>query len=122
MSIFSDIYTQLNVTGITSIVDDISPYVRARGTNFPCVLIEVPTETYERNSSGTYRKQADVTVTCIARSVVESEEVAAAVLGVLATDACSYIESVSREYEEGYDDDSVGLFIVSINYTYNTYI
>ena len=122
MSVFSDIYTQLNVAAITGITDDISPYVRARGTDFPCVLIEVPTETYERNSSGTYRKQADVNLTCIARSVAGAETLAEAVLTELVKSSCNYIESISREYEEGYDDDSVGLFLVTINYTMNTYV
>ena len=39
------------------------------------------------------------------------------VLTVLSTEDCIALDSMSREYEEGYDDDSVGLFTVTINFT-----
>ena len=53
----------------------------------------------------------------MARSVMEAEEVAAAVTGAVIDNVCNTIESIERDYEEGYDDDSVGLFLVTINYT-----
>ena len=117
MSIFSDIYTDLNVTTVTDVVDDISPYVRARGSSFPAVIIEVPTQNFERLSSGVYRTASSVTLTCLARSVLEAEAVSEAVLAAATDNVCNVIESIDRDYEEGYDDDSVGTFIVTINYT-----
>jgi hypothetical protein len=117
MSIFQDVYTILNVTAVTNLVDDISPYVRARGTDFPAVIIEVPTQQFDRLSTGVYRTVSDVEVSVMARSVLEAEAVADAVLTVVSTEDCIALESMSREYEEGYDDDSVGLFTVTINFT-----
>ena len=117
MNIFEQIYTLLNVAAVTSVTDDISPYVRGRKKGFPCVLFEVPNETFDRDSGGTYRIASEVELRCIARSVNEAEVVADAVLSVLTESACLNLESISREYEEGYDDDSVGLFTVTINFT-----
>lgn len=114
MSVFSDIYTMLNVTSINDLVDDISPYVRGRKKDFPAVLIEVPSTSFDRLSSGVYRRINEVELTCIARSVAEAEAVAEAVLTVLGSENCVALDSLSREYEEGYDEDSVGLFIVTI--------
>jgi len=118
MSVFSDIYNILNVSGVTTLVDDISPYVRGRGKGFPCVLFEIPNETFDRNSAGSYRSAAEVVIHCIDRSVEGAETVSDAVLDALNDSNCGFVESISREYEEGYDDDSVGLFTVSINYTH----
>lgn len=116
MSIFATLYSIINDAEISGL-NDISPYVRGRGKDFPCVLIEVPTETWDRNSGGVYRKVYECTFRVVARSVSESETIAANVVSTL-VDSCGRIESIDREYEEGYDDDSVGLFSVIINYTY----
>ena len=117
MSIFSDIYSDLNVSAVNALVDDISPYVRGRGKDMPAVLIEVPTQSFERLSTGVYRTLSEVSLTCIARSVLEAEDVAEAVYAAVIDNECNVIDTISREYEEGYDDDSVGTFIVTINYT-----
>ena len=117
MSIMQTIYTTLNVAAVNNLADDVSPYVRRRGSDFPCVLYEVPNQTFERTSSGTYRIVSEVTVACIARSVADAETLGAAAFGVLVDNECNVIDSVQREYEEGYDDDSVGLFIHTINLT-----
>ena len=117
MNIFQEVYTIINVTAVTNLVADISPYVRARGTDFPAVIIEVPTQQFERLSNEVYRTASDVEVSILARTVLEAEAVADAVLSVLSTERCIALESMSREYEEGYDDDSVGLFTVTINFT-----
>ena len=116
MNVFQTIYTDLNVDAVNAVVDDISPYVRGRGKGFPAVLIEVPTQNFERQSSGVFRTASSVTLTCLARTVLEAEEVAEAVLTAVIDNVCNVIESIDREYEEGYDDDSVGTFIVTINY------
>ena len=117
MSIFSDVFTTLNVAAVTTLVEDISPYVRARGTTFPAIIIEVPTQQFDRVSTGAYRTVSEVELSCMARTVLEAEAVADAVLLVVAADTCNALDSVSREYEEGFDDDSVGLFTVTINFT-----
>lgn len=117
MNIFQTVYTTLNVESVTDLVDDISPYVRARDTNFPAIIIEIPSQQFDRLSTGVYRITSDVEVSCMARSVLEAEAVADAVLLVVADNDCNALDTVSREYEEGYDDDSVGLFTVTINYT-----
>ncbi len=120
MSIFETVYDELNVSAITSLVDDISPYVRARETGFPAITIEVPSASFERDSLGTYRTLSEVEATIMARSVAEAESVADAVLTVVGSDACNYLDSISRDYDEGYDGDSVGIFMVTINYTKQT--
>ncbi len=117
MSIFKEVYDELNVEALTNLVDDISPYVRARGTTFPAVTFEIGTETFERVSTGISRSLAEVEVTCYARSVIESEEVGEVVKGLVLESDCNYLNSIDREYDEGYDDDSVGVFMVVINYT-----
>ena len=117
MSIFQTVYTDLNVSSVTDLVDDISPYVRARGSGFPAVIIEVPTQSFERLSTGVYRTVSSVQLTCLARTVLEAENVSEAVLAAAVDNVCNVIESIDRDYEEGYDEDSVGTFIVTINYT-----
>lgn len=116
MSIMSDVYTKLNVSTINDLVNDVSPYVRARGTDFPAVLFSVPSQDFERISTGNYRVASSVEVVCVARSVTESETIATAVLALL-DGTCDVVDSVTREYEEGYDEDSVGVFSVIINFT-----
>lgn len=117
MSIFTTVFNDLNVTVVTDLVDDISPYVRGRGKGFPAIVFEVPSQNFDRISSGVYRTASDISLQCMARSVMEAEEVAAAVTGAVIDNVCNTIESIERDYEEGYDDDSVGLFLVTINYT-----
>ncbi len=119
MSTMSTVYTELNVASITNLVDDISPYVRARNTSFPAITFQVSTEQYERTSSSVYRALAEVEVTCYARSVMEAEAVGAAVKAVVLDDHCNYLNTIEREYEEGYDDDAVGIFMFIISYTKN---
>ena len=53
----------------------------------------------------------------MARSVTESESIAEAVITAVVDNSCVILDSISRSYEEGYDDDSVGLFMVTINLT-----
>jgi len=117
MTIFKDLYDLVNDASIDDL-NDISPYVRDRNKDFPCVIIEVPTETWDRHSNGAYRRVYECSYRIIARSVSQSEEIAGDVITAL-TSACDvWIETIDREYEEGYDDDSVGLFSVIINFTY----
>ena len=117
MSIFATIYAMLDVSDVNAVVDDISPYVRGRGKDFPAVLYEVPTQTFERFSAGVYRTASEVQLSCLARSVVEAEAVAAVVLEKVVDNVCNTLDTIQRDYEEGYDDDSVGLFSVTINFT-----
>ena len=117
MSIFATVFADLNVDAVTSLCDDISPYVRGRGKDFPAVLYEVPTQNFDRISSGVFRVESSVEVSCYARSVVQAETLADAVITNVIDNTCNVIDSVNRDYEEGYDDDSVGLFSVPINYT-----
>lgn len=119
MSTMSIVYTELNVESITDLVDDISPYVRARNTAFPAITYQVGTEQYERTSSSVYRALAEVEVTCYARSVMEAETVGAAVRDAILDNHCNYLNTIEREYEEAYDDDSVGVFMFIISYTKN---
>ncbi len=119
MSTFSDVYDELDVNDITKLVSDISPYVRARGSSFPAIIFSIPEETFDRQSTGTFRVQAAVEVQCLARSVQEAEDIADAVLEVVFANCANYVESITREYDEAYDDDSVGVFIVNINYLKN---
>jgi len=116
MNIFQTVYTDLNVAPVTALANDISPYVRGRGKDFPAVLYEVPTQNFERLSMGVYRTSSSVMVQCIARSVQDAESLSEAVLAALVDNVCNVLESIDRDYEEGYDDDSVGLFSVTINY------
>jgi len=119
MSTFADVYDELDVSAIRNKVSDISPYVRARGSSFPAIIFSIPEETFERQSSGVYRVQAAVEVQCLARSVQEAEDIADKVLEVVLANCVNYVESITREYDEAYDDDSVGMFIVNINYLKN---
>lgn len=119
MTVFADVYSELNVNDITSLVNDISPYVRARGSDFPAIIFSVPEESFERQSTGVYRIQAAVEVMCLARTVQGAEDIAEAVLAQVSEDCLNDLDSITRDYDEGYDDDSVGVFIVTINYTKN---
>ena len=119
MSTMTAVYTELNIDALNDLADDISPYVRARNTSFPAITFRVDSEDFERTSTSLYRKLASVSVTCYARSVMEAEALGAAVLTALKGDHCNYIETLERDYEEGYDDDSVGVFMVTINYIKN---
>ena len=116
-NIMTTVYAGLNVTAITNMVDDISPYVRARDTSFPAITYQVPDQQMERISTGVYRVASSVEVICIDRSVQGVEAVAEKVLETIIDDSCNVVDNVQREYLEGYDDDSVGMFFVTINYT-----
>ena len=120
MSIFAQVFAELNVESVRTQVNDISPYVRARGTDFPAITFMVGTEEFERNSTGFVYSLADVQVTCMARSVVESEAIAASVKNAVTAGNCNFLTSIERDYEEGYDDDSVGVFSVTLNYSKQT--
>lgn len=117
MSVFTEIYNILNVAAITNIADDISPYVRGRGKGFPCVLYEIPTQIFDRTTGGAYRSVTEASIKCMDRTVAGAETLADAVLTVLNEVTCGMVDSIDREYEEGYDDDSVGMFTTTINFT-----
>jgi len=119
MTIFQTLYDIVNNASIAGL-NDISPYIRDRNKDFPCVLIEVPTENWERHSSGAYRRVYECMYRVVARSVSQAETIAESVVTAIVSNCNSYIDNIDREYEEGYDDDSVGLFSVIINFTYYT--
>ncbi len=108
------LYTMLNVEAITDLVNDISPYVRDREDSFPAVVYEVPSESFDRSSTGYTRALADAEVTVMARSAQSGEDIASAVFEVLADQACVVIESIAREYDQSYDGTSAGIYSVRL--------
>ena len=109
------LYTMLNVTEITDLVSDISPYVRDREDIFPAVVYEVPSENFDRTSTGYTRALADAEVTVMARSAQTGEDIASAVFDVLADESCVVIDSISREYDQSYDGSSAGIYSVRLS-------
>jgi len=109
------LYAILNVSDITDEVSDISPYVRDRERAFPAVVYDVPTETFDRTSSGYTRSQADAEVHVMARTAQEAEDIADVVFGVLAGTQCVVVDSITREYDQSYDGSSAGIYQVTLN-------
>ena len=109
------VYSILNVDAITTLVSDISPYVRDREESFPAVIYEVPNETFDRSSSTYTRSLAEAEVTVMARSAQEGETIADAVFGVLAETACVVVDSIQREYDQSYDRTSAGIYSVRLS-------
>ncbi len=109
------LYAMLNVSDITDLVSDISPYVRDRDAVFPAVVYEVPSETFERTSTGYVRSQADAEVHVLARGAEEAEIIADTVFEVLADTACVVVDSITREYDQSYDGSSAGIYHVVLN-------
>ncbi len=109
------LYDILNVADVTDLVNDISPYVRDREDSFPAVVYEVPSESFERSSTGYQRSLADADVQVMARSAQAGEDIASAVFDVLAAEPCVVIDSISREYDQSYDGSSAGIYSVIIS-------
>ncbi len=105
----------LNVSDITDLVSDVSPYVRDREEAFPAVIYEVPNETFDRSSTGYTRSLAEAEVTVMARSAQEGETIADAVFEVLAGTACVVVDSIQREYDQSYDGSSAGIYSVRLS-------
>ena len=109
------LYTMLNVSDVTDLVSDISPYVRDREDSFPAVVYEVPSESFDRSSNGYQRSLADADIQVMARSAQEGEDIASAVFDVLAAETCVIIDSISREYDQSYDGSSAGIYSVILS-------
>mgnify|MGYP006154326289 FL=1 len=109
------LYTMLNVSDITNIVNDISPYVRDREDSFPAVVYEVPNEQFDRTSTGYNRALADAEVTVKTRSAQQGEDIASVVFDTLAAESCVVIHSISREYDQSYDGSSAGIYSVRLS-------
>ena len=109
------LYTMLNVSDITNIVNDISPYVRDREESFPAVIYEVPNEQFDRTSTGYNRALADAEVTVKTRSAQQGEDIASVVFDTLAAESCVVIHSISREYDQSYDGSSAGIYSVRLS-------
>ena len=109
------LYTMLNVSDITNIVNDISPYVRDREESFPAVIYEVPNEQFDRTSTGYNRALADAEVTVKTRSAQQGEDIASVVFDTLAAESCVVIDSISREYDQSYDGSSAGIYSVRLS-------
>ncbi len=109
------LYTILNVSDVTDLVSDISPYVRDREESFPAVIYEVPNETFDRHSAGYTRSLAEADVTVMARSAQEGETIADAVFNLLAAESCVVIDSIQREYDQSYDGSSAGIYSVRLS-------
>ena len=109
------LYTILNVNDVTDLVNDISPYVRDREDSFPAIAYEVPTEVFDRTSTGYTRALADAEVTVMARSAQAGEDIASVVFDVLAAEPCVVIDSISREYDQSYDGSSAGIYSVRLS-------
>ncbi len=111
------LFSKLNVAAITNLVSDVSPYVRNRKTEFPVVLYDIPSETFERHSTGYTRRVADAEVSVLSRSAEEAETIAAEVFDTLEPETCIRIDSISREYDPAFDGSSAGIYLTTLNLT-----
>ena len=109
------LYTMLNVSAITELVNGISPYVRDREESFPAVIYEVPMESIERTSTGYVRSLADAEVTIKTRGAEQAETIAEAVFNVLIAEPCVVVDTISREYDQSYDGTSAGMYSVTLS-------
>lgn len=109
------LYGKLDVTAINAVVNDVSPFVRNRQASFPVLVYEIPTETFDRHSTGYIRSVADAEVSILARSSEEVESIADTVITTLQTEQCIRVDSLSREYDPSFDGSSAGIYLITIN-------
>lgn len=89
----------------------VTPYVRNREDDFPCVVYSIPREELDTPASGTItNRSAELSVACMSRSYLEADAIAEAVIDALqpGTQGSTCVDSVrvtalEREYQDSYD-------------------
>ena len=102
-------------SGIGSVVADrISPYVRNREDEFPCIVYTIDNqETTKASDLATLLTRSDVTVTALARSMITAENVGSAIASAVTFSTpttkegvcmlSSNIQSIRRDFGDPFD-------------------
>ena len=113
---------------LDALIDDrVSPYVRNREDDFPCVVYTIDNQDILVASDlEPLQFSASVTISALARSFIEAEDVAEAVLDVVAgatgtyAGVCirsSHATSIQRDYGDPFDGSADLVYRVHINAT-----
>ena len=113
---------------LRDLIDDrVSPYVRNRDDEFPCVVYTIDTQDILVASDlEPLQYSASVTVSALARSFIEAEDVATAVLDIVAGATGTYASvcirssnatSIDRDYGDPFDGSADLVYRVHINAT-----
>tara|TARA_B100000902_G_C27124345_1_gene820304 strand:+ start:618 stop:974 length:357 start_codon:yes stop_codon:yes gene_type:complete len=113
MSIPSEIYDLLDDATSTPV----SPFVRPNGVDFPAVVYEFDSETYEGSRYGFAGvARTEVTANALARSLEEAETIGQELVAHLAVQDCVRVTGLAREYHASYDGERPGIFVVAVSF------
>ncbi len=108
-------WTRAKLTGESSVTTLVStrvtPYVRNRDADFPCIVYSVPREELESTAAhADLKRTAELQIQCMSRSHLEADTIAEAVIDVLtpSTEASTCVSAVrilslEREFADSYD-------------------
>ena len=107
MSFATDTFTLLSGnSAVAAIVGTrISPYVRNTGDDFPAVVFQIPREEIESDSVGRdLMRIATIEITCLARTYLEADSLAEAVVVAIATSVpVARSLTIDRDFGDPYD-------------------
>ena len=118
------IYDLLNdETGITNIVNGISPFVRNRTIDFPAIIYDIQSEDIINDSTSVLYHTANIDISILSRSQKEAETILEQVFArcsqfsgtINGTCVRIVVDNISREYEAAEDSSSQGIFITNVS-------
>lgn len=99
-------------SGITSLVSTrVTPYVRNRDADFPCIVYSIPREELTTPATGEImHRDVEVQISCMGRTHLDADTIAEAVIvalgpgtdGTTCVDAVR-VQSLDREFADAYD-------------------
>jgi hypothetical protein len=109
------------------ISDRVSPYVRNREDEFPCVVYSIDNQdTFVASDLEILQKSADVTISALSRSMIEAENVGDAILDIVADASGTYAgicirsshaTSIRRDFGDPFDGSADLVYRVHIDTT-----
>ncbi len=94
-----------NDSDVAAIVGSrISPYARNHDDDFPAIIFQIPREEIESDTAGRdLLRIATVEITCMARTHIEADTLAEAVVAAIATKTAARSITIDRDYGDPYD-------------------
>ena len=101
----------------------ITPYLRNRDDSFPSIVYSVPREEFETESTGEIvARTAEVSVVCMARTYLDADELAAAVIDAIepgtqgaCTVSAARVTGLEREFQDAYDGSADLVYFTTVS-------
>ena len=103
----------------------VTPYVRNREDDFPCVVYSIPREELDTPASGTItNRAAELSVACMARAYLDADSIAEAVIDALVPGTAGgtcvdavRVTSLEREFQDSYDGKPDLIYLTTLTAT-----